>query len=286
MLSVFYETRPENLYVGTICHQPYPCHVHDVPEIICLKAGSVQMTIAGEEVSLGPGDIVSVFPSMPHSYDAISTDVSGLMLILTPDAIPEYNQIFRNMRPATPLLSARDVPEDLRHIVRRLEVISQDAESPLRLPYLHVFFAHLFMTINLQPVGKSMMSSMTSQVLHYVAGHFTEPLSLESTAKALGISRIHLSHIFSQQLKINFRQYVNSLRIEMACNLLRDPANTISQAAWKCGYCNLRTFHRAFLAQIGMPPNQWRRRILGDMPDDAGDTAADALLNEDPASDA
>ena len=55
--------------------------------------------------------------------------------------------------------------------------------------------------------------------------------------------------------------------------------NSISQVAWQCGYSNLRTFHRAFLAQMGMPPSQYRRRfgVLGpegdadydDLPDDA-----------------
>ncbi len=263
MLPVFYETRPENLFVGTICDHPYPCHVHDVPEVICLKTGTVQMTIAGEAVTIVPGDVVAIFPSLPHSYDDVSEDAAGLTLILTPDAIPEYNQIFRTMRPSAPLLSARDVPQELHFIIQRLEVISGEPESPLRLPYLHVFFAHLFMTIPLQSVDKSMMSTMTSQVLHYVAGHFTEPLSLESTARALGISRIHLSHIFSQQLKINFRQYINSLRVDMACTLLRNPENTISQVAWQCGYGNLRTFHRAFLAQMGLPPNQFRARYAG-----------------------
>ena len=214
------------------------------------------------------------FPSVPHSYDAVSPDAAGLTLIFTADAIPQYARIFRSMHPVMPHLTGDQVPAELAEVIGRLSAIPQTEESPLRLAYLHLFLAHLFTNAPLETVEIGSLSSVTSQVLHYVSEYFTQPLSLESTARALGVSRIHLSHIFSQQLKINFRQYVNSLRIDMACSLLRNPENSVSQVAWQCGYGNLRTFHRAFLTQVGTPPNQWRRRVLGsqtkfpDEPDD------------------
>lgn len=282
-MAVFYERRPENLFAGFICDHPFPCHVHDVVEIICLTAGEVEMTIGGEAVSLRPGDVAAAFPSIPHSYDAVSPDAQGLTLIFTTDAIAEFTRTFRTMRPVQPLLPADDVPEEMKEAIRRLVSISSEDHSPFRLAWLHLFLAYLLTVLPLQAVEKGMLTTMTSQVLHYVSGHFTEPISLESTARALGISRIHLSHIFSQQLHINFRQYVNSLRIDLACNLLRDPENSISQVAWKCGYSNLRTFHRAFLAQVGTPPNQYRRRFPGSAADEPDE--ADGLPDDSPADD-
>ena len=123
--------------------------------------------------------------------------------------------------------------------------------------------SYLFSCIRLKQVDKHVQSGLSYQVLHYISEHFTEPLSLETTARALGISRIHLSHIFSQQLRINFRQYINTLRIDRACYLLRDPNYNISQIAYLCGYGNPRTFHRAFLAQCQMPPKQYRQKMIG-----------------------
>lgn len=270
MLPVFYERRPENLFVGTICDHPFPCHVHDVTEIVCLTQGTVDMNIGGESIHLEPGDLAMIFSSIPHSYDYVSGDAAGLTLIFTTEAIPQYKRTLRSMRPASPLLKADQVPGELRPVIRQLMGFAENDSSPLRLAYLHLFLAHLFLELPLQPMDRSQLTSMTGQVLNYVAEHFSEPLSLESTARALGVSRIHLSHIFSQQLKINFRQYVNSLRIDKACTLLRSPENSVSQVAWQCGYGNLRTFHRAFLAQVGTSPNQWRRRVLGDLPVAAG----------------
>ena len=275
MLPVFYERRPESLFTGSICDHPFPCHVHDVAEIICLTAGEVTMTVGGTSYHLHPGDIAMAFPSVPHSYDAVSPDAAGLTLIFTADAIPQYARIFRSMHPVMPHLTGDKVPAELAEVIGRLTAIPQTEESPLRLAYLHLFLAHLFTNAPLETVEIGSLSSVTSQVLHYVSEHFTQPLSLESTARALGVSRIHLSHIFSQQLHINFRQYINSLRIDMACRLLRGPESSISQVAWQCGYSNLRTFHRAFLTQMGMPPSQYRRRF--GVPDPEGDADSDDL---------
>ncbi len=259
MGSVFYEQRPENPFAGTICDHPFPSHVHDVVEIICLQTGSVQMTIGGKELLLIPGDIAIAFPNVPHSYDDVSADASGLTLIFSPDMIVEFYHTFRTMQPLYPLLLQQDQDEALQMVIRGfLKIIENEKAKALKLGYLHLFLSYLFSCLPLMQGGRNPHTGMANQVLQYIAEHFTEPLTLENTAHALGISRIHLSHIFSQQLNINFRQYINTLRIDRARMLLRNPSYSISQIAYLCGYGNQRTFHRAFLAQCGMAPNQFR----------------------------
>lgn len=263
--SVFYEIRSENQFAGIICDHPFPSHVHDPVEIVCPTAGTLAMTISEQQYQLYPGDIAVVFPSVPHSYDYVSPDVEGLTLIFLPDTISEYSRTFRTMLPANPLLSRQSKAPELNGIIRSLIKLSHQESSPLQTGYLHLFLAYMFTCLPLSPIEKQIQASqgyrLSYQILHYISEHFTEPLTLESTAHALGISRIHLSHIFSQQLHVNFRQYINTLRIDRACKLLRDPSSTVSQVAYLCGYSNPRTFHRAFLSQCGMPPKQYRARL-------------------------
>lgn len=260
MNPVFYEFRPEELFIGKICEHPFPAHVHDPVEMVCLLEGHVEMTIAGKKQVLGPGDSAVVFPAVPHSYDLVSEGSQGLAVIISPETIGEFNRIFRTMSPVSPVLPADKRHQDAAGIVDKLIDLSRQRESVLRLGYLHVLLAYILSGLTLAPLEKQMQTGLSNQVLHYISQHCTEPLSLESTARALGISRIHLSHIFSQQLKINFRQYINILRIDKARALLQDPSYSISQVAYLCGYTNSRTFHRAFLAQWGVPPKQFRNR--------------------------
>ncbi len=261
MQSVFYEHRSENLFAGYICDHPFPPHVHDVVEIVCLTQGRMMMTIGGEQAELEPGDIAMAFPSVPHSYDEVSEDAQGLTLIFLPETIQEFTRAFRTMQPACPLLKRNAQTPELGPVIEGFIGIAAQGKENLWQGYLHLLLSYLFLCLPLCAASRSGQSGLTGQVLQYVSEHYTEQLSLETTARALGISRIHLSHIFSQQLNINFRQYINSLRIDRACTLLQDPALSISQIAYQCGYENLRTFHRAFQARVGASPNQYRVRL-------------------------
>ena len=259
MSPVFYEQGTENVFVGRICDHPFPSHVHDVVEIVCLLEGSMTMTIGGKQLSLFPGDISVAFPVIPHSYDEVSEDARGLSLIFQPDTIMEFYHTFRTMQPVHPLLLGQDKAPELEPIIHAmLKVTAKGQSTPLKLGYLHLFLSYLFSCLPLISGSRNPHSTMSYQVLQYISEHFTESLTLENTAHALGISRIHLSHIFSQQLHINFRQYINTLRIDRARTLLRNPSYSISQVAYQCGYSNQRTFHRAFMTQCGTTPSQFR----------------------------
>ncbi len=263
MNPVFYEQRKEAVFIGSICDHPFPAHVHDVVEIVCLRTGSLRMTIAGQSHLILPGDIAIAFPSMPHSYEEVSPDASGLSLIFLPDTIAEFFHTFRTMQPVSPLLSGQSKAPELDAIITGLlKITAENPATPLKLGYLHLFLSYLFTCLPLVSASRNPHSTLVYQMLQYISEHFTEPLTLESTAHALGISRIHLSHIFSQQLHINFRQYINTLRIDRAKTLLHDPSNSISQIAYLCGYGNQRTFHRAFLTQCSITPSQYRANVI------------------------
>lgn len=265
MVPVFYEDNPNerslDVVVAPICDHPFPLHVHDAVEIVCPTGGSLDMTIAGEKVRVMAGDIVVSFPTVPHSYDYVSSDIEGLTLIFIPGTIQEFCHTFRTMVPKSAHVSGKGKAPELDMLIRKMLSFTPEQHDQLKCGYLHLFLAYLLPEINLIPVNKHVELGLSYQVFHYISQHFTEPLSLESVAHALGISRIHLSHIFSQQLKINFRQYINTLRIDRACLLLKDPAHSISEIAYLCGYGNPRTFHRAFLSQCHMPPKQYRARM-------------------------
>ena len=174
MSTVFYEQRKENPFAGKICDHPFPSHVHDVVEIVCLLEGSVSMTIDGKRLTLFPGDIAIAFPVVPHSYDEVSEDASGLSLIFQPDTIMEFYHTFRTMQPVYPLLLGQDKAPELEQIIRAmLKVMAQGQSAPLKLGYLHLFLSYLFSCLPLTSGGRNPHSTLTYQVLQYISEHFT-----------------------------------------------------------------------------------------------------------------
>ena len=259
--SVFFEQRRENIFMGPICDHPYPSHIHDVVEIICPATGTLELTIAGQKFHIEAGDIAVVFPFIPHSYDEV-VDISGAALIFLPGTIEEFTRTFRTRVPANPIVPLAAQSQQLVFLSNALRHLIAEGDKPhLMLGYLHLFLSYLLPYLKLDLLEQSEHRSLSQQILHYIAEHYTEPLSLESTARTLGISRSHLSHIFSQQLKLNFRQYINMLRVNQAKILLRDSSYSISQVAYQCGYGNPRTFHRAFCALFGQSPSEYRATL-------------------------
>lgn len=262
MPSIFYEQRPEKFFVGRICDHPFPTHVHDSVEIVCMTRGALDMTIGNRKYSLLPGDVAISFPSVPHSYDSMTTDADGLSIIFLPDAIGEFSGAFRTRLPRSPILSEDEVPVEMKAIIRQMIRLSTLEGSPLMMGYLHLFLSYMFLKMALEPLSKYVHSGLAQQVLHYISEHFTEPLTQDSVSRTLGISATHLSHIFSQQLHVNFREYINALRIDHACALLNDSSLSVSQIADLCGFGNSRTFHRAFQSRCQTSPNKYRANLF------------------------
>ena len=100
-------------------------------------------------------------------------------------------------------------------------------------------------------------------ILKYLSMHYREPLRLSDLAHALGVSNSHLSHSFSERLGVNFRTYLNTLRLNRACELLRRAEWSVTDAAYESGFESYRTFNRAFAQKYGCTPSEYRRQHEG-----------------------
>src|SRR5699024_4408743 len=63
----------------------------------------------------------------------------------------------------------------------------------------------------------------------YIRAHYRENLSLSQVAQSCGISEVYLSKRFKSEMNVSFVTYVNSLRIDDARELLRDPALSLRE---------------------------------------------------------
>ena len=262
-MPVMFEKRKQKRYVvDPINKYPYPAHIHDAVEIVVLRKGYMNITVNGQPYILESDNILAVFPRMVHSYEYTSEDADGVFIAFTPGVIDEFHTALTTLWPVAPITRIEEDDAELERAVQRLEVFSK-AESghPLLLAYLHLFMACLLMKLDLVPSSELHGNSLMYEVTDYIQEHSAENLSLESVAKAVGVGKSHLSHLFSQKLKINFRRYLNTIRVEKACILLQESENSIKQVCFECGFDSTRTFHRVFLEEQKMTPGEYRERM-------------------------
>ncbi|BDI29051.1 hypothetical protein CCAX7_11020 [Capsulimonas corticalis] len=87
-----------------------------------------------------------------------------------------------------------------------------------------------------------------------------EDISVQDVARALGVSREHLSRCFQRRVGMSPRQFCLEQRIRKACLLLKDTDAPIKTIAAQLGYTEYSNFVHAFRQVTQMTPSEFRQR--------------------------
>lgn len=98
-------------------------------------------------------------------------------------------------------------------------------------------------------------------VISEIREHYTEDISLTSLAAKYNLSMGRLSEMIKENLKVNFSDYIASLRIQRAKELLRDESISIQEIAEIVGYNDYFYFTKVFKKVEGISPSKYRKSI-------------------------
>ncbi|WP_068776958.1 response regulator [Paenibacillus sp. FJAT-26967] len=96
-------------------------------------------------------------------------------------------------------------------------------------------------------------------MMDYVKEKLADNVTLRDVADRFSFSPNYLGHVFKEETGQNFSDFVISLRMEKAKELLGDPTLKIYEVADRIGYRYLPYFSRQFKETFGMTPMQYRR---------------------------
>ncbi|HEX2679337.1 MAG TPA: AraC family transcriptional regulator [Polyangiales bacterium] len=99
---------------------------------------------------------------------------------------------------------------------------------------------------------------LSGKIHHLVVHRFTdtEP-DMDMIARRLGMSSRSLRRRLQEE-GTSFNEVVSLAMGELACNVLREPNTTIQEAAYRLGFAEASSFHRAFKRWTGKTPKQFR----------------------------
>lgn len=96
-------------------------------------------------------------------------------------------------------------------------------------------------------------------VMEYLNNNYQRPVRLGEMAALVNMSEPSFSRFIKRRTGFNFIDCLNNIRISAASRLLIDePANTIAEIAFKCGFNNLSNFNRIFKKRKGYTPHDFR----------------------------
>ncbi len=96
--------------------------------------------------------------------------------------------------------------------------------------------------------------------ISYIDANYDKPMTLAEIARASHLSPSRLAHVFKEQMGITIFEYVTSVRIEQAKQLLLTTHRSCTDIGFTVGYNQKSYFTRTFKSLVGMTPRQFKTR--------------------------
>ena len=102
-------------------------------------------------------------------------------------------------------------------------------------------------------------SDKIQSILSYVHRHYSDPeMSLTMVGDTFGLTEAYLSTLFKAEAGVNFASYLERLRIDAACEMLRQ-GTLVAEVAQSTGYNSVQSFRRAFKRATNISPSGYRK---------------------------
>ena len=93
----------------------------------------------------------------------------------------------------------------------------------------------------------------------YIKTRYQLPVSLDEVAEHLALNAAYFSSIFKKETGISFSEYLTSVRIDKAKELLLEANRTVFDVASSVGYDDEKYFSRVFKKSVGLSPSEYRK---------------------------
>ena len=103
------------------------------------------------------------------------------------------------------------------------------------------------------------------QIADYVDANFSTPeLSLDMIAEKFNLSIYMVSRMLKEYWNIGYKEYLTIKRIRYSKQLLEESSMNIADIAAASGFSDAMHFSRAFRANTGISPTQYRKITLSE----------------------
>lgn len=255
---------------------PFLWHYHPEFELTLTMNARGQRYVGDHFADFGPGDLVLLGPSQPHTWAArerpdparpmlaVVVWLSQRWLEHTVAGWPEMAVLGQLARRASRGLRFSDAAAAA---VQPWLLAMQELEPADRLPPLLQTLLTLARDEAASPLA-SHASSLASdkgqdrleRVLRRLHGELAAPPGVAELAANASLSVGAFHRFFKRHTGVTVLDYIAQLRIGLACQLLIGSERAIGAIASEVGYASLAHFNRQFLARKGLAPREFRAR--------------------------
>ena len=111
----------------------------------------------------------------------------------------------------------------------------------------------------IKDIEKEHLPCWFKSAIAYIENNHKNKLSIDEIAKKAGLSKYHFCRVFKTLTDQTVIQYVNTVRIEKAKQLLKNPYLNITEICFKVGFSDISHFNKIFKRMVGMTPSGYKK---------------------------
>lgn len=142
-------------------------------------------------------------------------------------------------------------------IYRQLEQLNRENDILLRFNHINSMFKYICDMV--KAVNKESSSRQMEEIEQYICDHYMDSdMGLTKISDDFGYASTYFSKLFKELFGENFATYLEKMRIEKVCELLKK-GYTMEKIAEQTGYNSVYVMRTAFKRIKGMTPNEFRK---------------------------
>lgn len=106
-----------------------------------------------------------------------------------------------------------------------------------------------------------LMDPRIHKVKEYILSHYNMKIDIEHLSNMVDLNPVYFGSLFHKHNQCTVKEYINTIRINNAENLLLNGGNSVSEAAEICGFNDIFYFSRVFKTIKGFPPSAVHKKI-------------------------
>ena len=253
-------------------------HEHlDFSELVIVLNGNATHIVNTESSFIKKGDVFVINEKTSHAYkDPLDFKICNIMY--RPDMLrsagPDlrtsngYQALFvlepyyRNIHSYNSKLSL-PIP-NLEYVSTLISAMIKEYNDKLQGYQTMLISRFMELVVYLSRQYDSQEKGMHSNLMHlanaisYIEDHYLESVSLEQIAEKSDISVRHLNRIFQSYFHTTPMSYLQRLRLDRACTLLKQTKLAITEVSYECGFNDSNYFTRQFTKTFGLSPKAYR----------------------------
>ena len=240
-----------------------------------LVRGAVDYLVDTEIYHLQPGDIVIIPINCPHQtilrqpelpYERVNLWIKPEMLEkLSKDSTDITKCLDMDVISPNYLIPG-EAPENrvIRTAIEQLGFFqekSRFAGEALADGFLRqiVVYTYEFCRTGMRYLSNDQVlrNHLITSAIDEISRHLSEPITLDSIAATLFVSKYHLAHTFKQYMGVSIHQFIINLRLAKAREMV-DAGLPLKNVSVECGFSNYSNFYKIFRSHVGMSPTEYR----------------------------